>query len=146
MKRDTLQIRRGQSGFTLLEIMLVVVIIGIIAGFAIVNLMGTGEKAKKDLALGFVKGSLKTQISLYQLHCNSWPNSLNDLVTKPADANGWHGPYLDEFPKDPWDQPYQYRVPGTHNPNTFDVWSKGPDKTDGTADDIGNWADTTGSN
>jgi|ERR1051326_423158 general secretion pathway protein G len=131
-----------QSGFTLLEIMIVVVIIGVIASFAIVNLMNASEGAKIKLASGFVKGSLKSQISLYQLNCNAYPNSLNDLVTKPSDANGWRGPYLDEYPKDPWGEPYQYKYPGTHNPNSFDVYSKGPDKVDGTADDIGNWSDT----
>src|ERR1043166_2658548 len=140
-ERKTMKRRFSQSGFTLLEIMIVVVIIGVIAGFAIVNLMGTAEKTKIDLARGFVKGQLKTQIITYQLHCSSFPNSLNDLVTRPSDASGWHGPYLDEYPKDPWGEPYQYKYPGSHNPNSFDVYSKGPDKADGTGDDIGNWAD-----
>lgn len=112
--------------------MVVVVIIGALAAYAIVNYMNAGNRAKEDIAHGYVKGPMKTQISLYQMRNNSLPNSLTDLVPT----------YFEEFPKDPWGEPYQYRIPGTHNPNSFDVWSKGLDKIDGTGDDIGNWSDT----
>ena len=134
---------RSQGGFTLLEIMIVVVIIGIIAGFAIVNLVGTSEGAKIDLARSFVKGALSTQVTLYQMHNNAYPSSVEALVSKPSDATNWRGPYLNEIPKDPWGEVYQIRVPGSHNASGFDLYSKGPDKADGTADDIGNWASTT---
>jgi general secretion pathway protein G len=134
---------RSQSGFTLLEIMLVVVIIGIIAGLAIMNLVGTSEKAKEDLARSQIKGPLKTSISLYQLHTGSWPSGLNDLLTRPGNVPNWRGPYVEEVPRDPWGEEYQYRAPGSRNPSGFDLWSKGPDKQDGSADDIGNWAAAT---
>jgi general secretion pathway protein G len=136
-------LRKYQAGFTLLEIMIVVIIIGIIAGFAIVNLVGTTEDAKIKLARSMVKGSLATQVSIYQLHNNSYPPNIEALVTRPSDAPNWRGPYLNEIPKDPWGEIYQYRAPGAHNTSSFDLYSKGPDKTDGTADDIGNWSETS---
>ena len=54
---------------------------------------------------------------------------------------GWSGPYTSDgkLPKDNWGEPYQYAFPGTRNKDSYDIWSKGPDKQSGTADDIGNW-------
>ena len=126
--------------------MLVVVIIGLLAGFLIFNLAGTGEKAKIDIATSMCKGTLSTAIEMYHLHTGSYPTSdqwPQALLTRPSDAQGWHGPYLNETAMDPWNKPYQYKFPGVHNPSRFDVYSMGPDKTDGTPDDIGNWTDTS---
>ena len=66
------------------------------------------------------------------------------LLTPPGNAGDkWHGPYIDavggKLPVDPWGQPYEYRYPGVKNPGGYDLFSKGPDKTADTADDIGNW-------
>jgi len=141
--RSALRSGMLQRGFTLLEIMIVVVIIGVIAGFAIVNFVGQGEGAKKDLAQAFVDGGLSTAIQAYQLNNNSYPPSLDALVNKPSDATNWRGPYLTKPAIDPWGELYQYRSPGSHNTTRFDVWSKGPDKQDGTGDDIGNWSSAT---
>lgn len=140
-ERQSLQ---WQRGFTLLEIMIVVVIIGVIASIAIVNFVSVGEGAKIDLARTFVKGSLSSAIQMYQLNNNTYPNSLDALLNRPSDASNWRGPYLKEAAIDPWGEPYQLRVPGTHNTSGFDVWSKGPDKQDGSGDDIGNWNSATG--
>ena len=60
----------------------------------------------------------------------------------PATTSKWRGPYIKLLRTDPWDEPYQYRVPGTHHPNGFDIWSRGADKADGgegKGADIGNW-------
>jgi general secretion pathway protein G len=69
---------------------------------------------------------------------------LSALMTPPGDlANPakWKGPYLEKaIPADPWGRPFQYAAPGKHNPQSFDVWSLGPDGADGTEDDVGNWA------
>jgi general secretion pathway protein G len=64
------------------------------------------------------------------------------LIQQPAGAQGWkQGGYIDHIPNDPWGNAYQYRQPGQHNPEGFDVFSTGPDGRDGGGDDIGNWAD-----
>jgi general secretion pathway protein G len=67
---------------------------------------------------------------------------LQALLTPPSSkADRWHGPYIEgnNVPIDPWGEPYQYEYPGKHNKAGYDLWSKGPDKQSGTADDIGNW-------
>lgn len=136
------QKRRYQGGFTLLEIMLVVVIIGLLAGLLIYNLGGTREAAYEDIARSMCKGTLSTAIETYYLHNSVYPPSIDALVTRPSDAANWRGPYLKEMPVDPWKRPYQYKTPGTHNPSSFDVYSMGKDGADGTGDDIGNWSTT----
>jgi general secretion pathway protein G len=72
----------------------------------------------------------------------STADGIQALITPPgAKADHWHGPYIEggKIPLDPWGEPYQYAYPGTKNKGGYDLWSKGPDKQSGTADDIGNW-------
>jgi len=76
----------------------------------------------------------------------STSEGLQALITVPAgNADRWRGPYImvkgdqNKILLDPWGNPYQYRYPGIHNTTGYDLWSKGPDGRDGTADDIGNW-------
>ncbi|MGZ3183239.1 MAG: type II secretion system major pseudopilin GspG [Telluria sp.] len=139
-------LRRRQRGFTLIEIMVVVVIIGILGALIVPKLLGrTGEAkvtaAKADLA------SLSNALKLYKLDNQRYPTTeqgLNALVSKPATgpaANGWKaGGYIDKLPKDPWGNPYQYLSPGIHG--EVDVFSLGADgQPGGTGEDadIGNW-------
>ncbi len=72
---------------------------------------------------------------------SSGEEGLNILVTAPADADArnWHGPYLKQFPTDPWGHPYHYVYPGVKNPQDYDLFSFGTDGIEGTSDDIGNW-------
>jgi general secretion pathway protein G len=134
-------------GFTLMEILVVITIITFIAGLTIANVGGLFSGSQKDIAKLMVNQSLKTPLVTYRLQMGSYPSSeegLQALMTAPANkADRWRGPYLDPTTKmpllDPWGEPYQYRYPGTHNKDGYDIWSKGPDKTDGTDDDIGNW-------
>lgn len=127
--------KRKQRGFTLIEIMVVVVIIGMLATLILPKVLGRQDeafiaKAKSDIR------AISSSAKLYKLDNFKYPSSLNDLVTGGAKGRG----YLDKVPKDPWRNEYQYASPGTHL--EFDVWSLGADGTAGGADagqDIGNW-------
>lgn len=143
-------LRHSRRAFTLLEILVVLAILGLLATLAITNLdnvMGTANEKTADL---FVKQTLKVPLKTYSMAMGSYPSTaegLQALITAPAGkAGAWKGPYLETdgvLPLDPWKEPYQYRYPGVKNKNSYDLWSKGPDKTDGTPDDIGNWASST---
>jgi len=136
-----------RGGFTLVEILVVITIIGLLAGLTIANIGKLFGGSQVDIARLFVNQSMKTPLVTYRLQMGSYPSTeegLQALVTAPpGKADRWRGPYLAEGTKvplvDPWGEPYQYRCPGVHNKDGYDLWSKGPDKTDGTDDDIGNW-------
>jgi general secretion pathway protein G len=89
--------------------------------------------------------TVKSAVELYRatININKYPERLRDLTEKPTtvEAKDWAGPYLSRrgVPEDAWGNTFRYAVPGKHNPQSFDVWSPGPDGRDGTADDIGNW-------
>jgi general secretion pathway protein G len=105
-------------------------------------LIGVDQPVRIDLNRGKM-GALRTPIELYHLHVGTYPDSLDDLTTRPSVADGdqWQGPYvtkLDDL-KDRWGRPFRYRAPGIRNPGPYDLWSAGPDGVDGTSDDIGNW-------
>jgi general secretion pathway protein G len=134
-----------RRGFTLIEILVVISIIMLLAGVIIANVGKSFGGAQQDIAKLFVTQSMKTSLVTYRLNMGSYPSTeegLLALVTAPAGkADRWRGPYVEgnKIPLDPWGEPYQYRFPGVHNKDGYDLWSKGPDKTDGTDDDIGNW-------
>jgi general secretion pathway protein G len=95
-----------------------------------------------------VNSSANTPLAGYRMAMGNYPSTaegLQALIAAPAGKEGrWTGPYLTEtkLPLDPWGNPYQYAFPGTHNKERPDIWSRGPDGQDGTADDIGNWDKT----
>ena len=133
--------RRG--GFTLMELLLVLMILVVLASMAVTTFSGTQEEALKSAAKGQI-GIFKSAIDLYKFQTRQYPSSLTDLSKRPSDsrvADRWTGPYLNtnDVPLDPWDRDYRFKAPGTHNPDSFDVWSVGPDGQDGSDDDIGNW-------
>ncbi len=139
-----------RRGFTLMEIMVALAILGLLVGLAITNLGGMFEGGRRDVASLFVNSSLTTPLNTYRIHMSDYPTTAEGLqalaVAPSTRADRWRGPYVTENkwpPLDPWGEPYQYRSPGTHNKAGYDLWSKGPDKQDGTPDDIGNWAATT---
>ena len=132
-----------RQGFTLMEVLLVLMILVVLASMAVGIFGGTQQRAEKDAARGQV-GIFKSAVNLYKFHTKNFPGSLSDLVAKPGDSKiseRWEGPYLDvqKIPLDPWDNEYKFAAPGKHNTESFDIWSVGPDKQDGTEDDIGNW-------
>jgi general secretion pathway protein G len=136
-----------RSGFTLVEILVVIAIIGLLAGLTLSNVGTLFGGSQVNIAKLMVTQSLKTPLTTYRLQMGDYPSTeegLQALFTAPANkADRWRGPYIADGTKspllDPWNEPYQYRYPGTRNKGGYDVWSKGPDKVDGTDDDIGNW-------
>ncbi|HEY3763352.1 MAG TPA: type II secretion system major pseudopilin GspG [Verrucomicrobiae bacterium] len=140
IKKSNVQRTQNRQAFTLVEIMLVVAIIGILAALVIPRIAGKSEEARETAAMADIKGGLKSAIDQYEVDNGRYPGGLQDLLTQPQNAKSWHGPYLDQVPLDPWQNPYLYQFPGKHNPTGYDLWSAGPDSKSGTDDDIGNWA------
>jgi general secretion pathway protein G len=141
-RRGRVRRRSAARAFTLMEVLLVLIILVVIGSIVAPNVFGAKDAADIKAAtaqVGFVKDAVRS----YWLAMSKYPASLDDLITKPSDqaeAEKWGRPYLDEKLKpDPWGKEYQYVNPGKHNPESFDVWSNGPDGNSGTDDDIGNW-------
>jgi general secretion pathway protein G len=135
----SVQKRQAKRGFTLVEIMLVVVIIGILAALVIPKIAGNSERARITAANADINGGIKSALGQYEVDNGFYPHNLNDLLVQPGNAKNWHGPYLDKLPADPWGNPYVYYFPGKHNPSSYDLLSVGPDAKEGTQDDVGNW-------
>ena len=133
-------------GFTLIEIMVVVVILGILAATIIPQFMGTTDDAKIGAAKAHV-AELESALERFYIHMDRYPTAeegLKSLVYAPAgDTNKkWRGPYVKQVRNDPWGNEYQYRAPGLHHSTSFDLWSRGADGADGgeaVAADVGNW-------
>lgn len=144
--------RATRNGFTILEILVVLAIIGLIVGLAVSKLGGYFDRAQIQSAQLFVRTTLATPLTAYKVATGSYPTTsegLQALVTPPAskaDRFPTGEGLLDKLPTDPWGEVYQYQYPGTHNKNSYDLWSKGPDKQSGTEDDIGNWEKGTPEN
>jgi general secretion pathway protein G len=127
--------------------MVVLMIISIIATFVTINVMDRLDEANKEAAKIQVK-NISNTIDLYKLTCGEYPSSedgLGALVSAPSSGRCKNYPasgFLkdgSEVVDDPWKNSYQYSYPGNNNPKSYDLWSMGPDKEDGTEDDIGNW-------
>jgi len=133
--------RRAPQGFTLIELLLVLVILGILAGIVVPKFAGTGERARKTATQTQI-AAFSTALDVFEVDNGYYPkgkNGLFDLVQQPRDAQNWHGPYIKEVPKDPWQNEYIYECPGRHNPTSYDLSSVGPDGRAGGDDDITNW-------
>lgn len=138
---------RSLRAFTLIEVIVMVGILALLATLLITKTEGIFTGGQETVAKIFVRDSLKTALERYRLDTGSYPSTaegLGALMVAPANAStNWRGPYAEtpgnKPPLDPWGEPYQYRLPGTHNKTGYDLFSKGIDKTEGTADDIGNW-------
>ncbi len=139
------QQRRVQRGFTLIEIMVVVIILGILAAIVAPNVIGRVGDAQIAAAKQDIRG-IENSLKFYRLDNFSYPTTeqgLQSLVTRPNDPNvkNWKsGGYLDRLPKDPWGNPYQYLNPG--NNSEIDIYTLGRDGRPGGEEedaDIGNW-------
>lgn len=132
-----------QSGFTLIELMIVVIIMAALAGMVLPRLMDRADDAKMNIARGEI-AAITTALNFYRLDNGRFPSEadggINALMNRPGNAQNWKGPYLEKQPLDPWGRPYQYRHPGQHNRHSFDLWSLGPDESS-SADYVTNWDD-----
>ena len=139
---------RSQTGFTLIEIMAVVVIMGMLMATLAVGIASQLDKARLSNTKAQIL-RIEQALEFYQLDNARFPTvdqGLQALVTRPTsppEPRSYNpaGYIKEEALKDPWDQPFQYRIPGEHNPQTFDIWSIGKDGVEG-GDDIANWTTT----
>ena len=135
--------RRHPAAYTLFEIMLVLGIIAVLVGSAIYLLVGNLDVAKEARVDADIK-SISTQLRTYEMQNLRPPTTeqgLQALVTRPSGdpaPRRWKQ-LLQEIPLDPWGSPYKYYSPGRKNPTGFDLFSVGPDRTEGGGDDIGNF-------
>lgn len=136
-----MSMKNSPRGFTLIEILLVVAIIGALAAMVVPRLTGRSEKAKMATAKADIRANISTALKMYEIDMGTFPTSeqgLGVLSRSPDGAATWSGPYIDRAPTDPWGRPYQYKNPGVHNPNGYDLSSLGHDGVE-SGDDIGNW-------
>jgi general secretion pathway protein G len=146
----TLNKSNARRGFTLMEVLIVLAILVMLVGMVVPRFLGAQKQGEMRAA--------KTQIGMFQSalehYCSdvkTFPTTdqgLSALMTKPSDLDDsitWEGPYLngETVPKDPWAQDYHYEYPPTHGTTDKpDIWSNGPDKTEGTDDDVVSWTKT----
>ena len=133
-------------GFTMVEIVLVVVILGTLLAMAVPRLAGRSGKAREEVAKADIQVNLPAALKLYELDNGVFPTSeqgLEALIKQPAAGPApvnWNGPYLDKTPLDPWKRPYLYESPGKHRPHDYDLASLGGNSNPKeTKDDITNW-------
>lgn len=133
----------GAAGFTLVEVLVVVVILGILAAVVAPRVMGRPDEARAVRAAQDV-AAIAAALDMYRLDTYDYPSAdqgLAALVERPADVEGWRaGGYLADVPRDPWNREYHYLNPGRHG--EVDVWSFGADGKpggEGVDADVGNW-------
>lgn len=133
----------NQQGFTLVELIVVVIIIGLLAGLVVPQFIRQEEKATAKAAKAQIE-LLGTALDTYRLDVGRYPatqEGLQALSQKPGGAERWDGPYLKkEVPNDPWGKPYVYKSPGDHGP--YDIISYGADGVpggEGTNRDVASW-------
>lgn len=130
-----------RSGFTLVEMLLVLVILATLAAIVVPKFAGRTEQARITAAQTQIN-SFELVLDTYEVDNGFYPkgsDGLQDLVEQPSNAQNWRGPYMEEIPLDPWGNEYVYECPGKHNTSSFDIVSMGPDGRSGGDDDIANW-------
>ena len=135
---------KKNNGFTLIELMIVVVILAVLAAAVVPRLAGRTKQARVSTAKMDISGNISVALDLFELDNGRYPateQGLSALMTKPSSSPvppNWNGPYLKKRPVDPWGQEYKYSSPGTNNKD-YDLYSIGADGMDGSEDDINNW-------
>ncbi len=130
----------SKAGFTLIEVLIVVIILASLAVMVAPYLMDLPDRMKSKIVLADMQ-SMDTALKVYKLENGVYPKDLNDLLVVPPQVTGRTTPYLERDPLDPWSQRYQYRHPGTKSRVGYDLFSSGPNRVpeDGENDDIANW-------
>lgn len=139
--RNRRALTRGARGFTLLELLVVVIVLGLLAGLVAPQIFGRVGEAKSGTARTQM-ALLATALDSYRLDNGAYPTTEQGLealrekpTREPVPAN-WRGPYLRKpVPLDPWDRPYLYRAPGSRNATTFDLATLGRDGKEGGTDE-----------
>jgi general secretion pathway protein G len=138
--RIELENRKAEKGFSLIELIVVLVILGLLAAVVGPKVYDKLAKGKDQIAKIQIK-EIEGALQLYSLDMGRLPTSsegLEALVRNPGNLESWKGPYLAKnLPKDPWGKDYMYRCPGMHG--DYDLFSVGADGTDGGDDDICSW-------
>lgn len=144
-KRKDILNKRG--GFTLIELMVVMIILGLLAALVVPRMFGRIGEAKKKAAYSQIE-LFGTALDSFRLDVGRYPTTaegLEALITQVSGADGWNGPYLKktEIPADPWNNPYHYESPGKHG--DYDLYSYGADNAEGGEGDnadIASWKTT----
>ena len=123
----------SREGFTLIELMVVMIILGLLAALVVPKMFGKLATARTNAAYAQIK-LFGTALDSYRLDVGRYPTTsegLESLITQGSDADDWNGPYLreNEIPLDSWGKPYMYESPGEHG--DYDLYSYGADKSEG---------------
>jgi len=120
-----------ETGLTLIELMLVVIIIGVLTAMVMPNLVGRSEQARIAAAQADINANIALALDMFEVDIGRYPNSLEDLLQQGSNPESWKGPYLKRKPTDPWGNQYDYKA-GSDG-KSYQLCSKGPDE--GKADD-----------
>lgn len=132
-----------RQGFTLVEMMVVIVIMAVLAAVVVPRLTGKTETAMASVARADIKVNIPIALKTYAFDNGHFPTTeegLAALLVAPASASNWKGPYLDGKRLDPWGHDYRYRFPGVRRPEGYDLFCLGSDGVE-SRDDIANWQD-----
>ncbi|MGQ0634321.1 MAG: type II secretion system major pseudopilin GspG [Planctomycetaceae bacterium] len=147
IRREPICNPSARRGFTLIEVLLVLAILGVIIGLVLPNLLGQQQEGYRKSAKVQIHG-IEEACEMFALdHAGVFPSSIEALLANPGNDAQWKGPYLKgpaKIPNDPWGNPIQYQYPGANQGGADrpDIWSMGKDRQSNTGDDIGNWQPT----